>query len=88
MKSALTIILAGVLLTGLSACGSGHPQASSSQTAPPPVSHTVFAPYVNDVRKAKNVQSVVNAQARTLNKAIRTQTGGATPTSAPAAQSP
>lgn len=86
MKILISAILVSGILTGLSACGSGQSQASASKDAPPPVSHTVFAPYVNEVNKAKHVQSVVNAQKQALDKAISRQTGGATP--APAAQSP
>lgn len=88
MKALISAILVSSMLTGLAACGSGQSQASASEDAPPPVSHTVFAPYVNEVNKAKHVQSVVNAQKQALDKEINTQTGGGTSTRAPAAQTP
>lgn len=85
MKILIAVALAGGLLAALSACGRNQSQTTVSGDAPPPVSHTVFAPYVNDVNKAKNVQNVVNAQKQALDKAINSQAGGST--SAPAAQS-
>lgn len=86
MKIPLTAALAGSLLALLAGCGPSYPQAASTQDAPPPVSHTVFAPYVNDVNKAKDVQNVVNAQKQALDKEINSQTGAGTSTPAPAAQ--
>ncbi|MGH8280471.1 MAG: hypothetical protein ACRETQ_13050 [Gammaproteobacteria bacterium] len=85
MTKSIAAILAGSLCAGLAACGSGKHQSVSA--APPPVSHTVFAPYVNDVRRAKHVQNVVNAQKQALDKAVRAETGAATTTPAPPAQS-
>lgn len=85
MKILIAAVLAAGVLTVLSACGRSQPQTTVSGDAPPPVSHTVFAPYVNDINKAKNVQNVVNEQKQALDKAINSQAGNST--SAPAAQS-
>lgn len=88
MKSLVYGSLMTALLLLLGACGAGHPAGNTAGSqAPPPVSHTVFAPYVNDVNKAKQVQNTVNAQKQALDRAIQAQTG-ATSTPAPAAQSP
>lgn len=82
----LSLLIAGLLM-GLSACGAGKSSANSSaENAPPPVSHTVFAPYIREIDKAKQVQNTVNAQKQALDQAIQAQTGG-TSTAAPAAQS-
>lgn len=85
MKLLIAAALTGSLLAVLSACGHSQSQTTVSGDAPPSVSHTVFAPYVNDINKAKNVQNVVNAQKQALDKAVHSQAYGAT--SAPAAQS-
>lgn len=88
MKTPLAATLAGSLLVALAGCGPSHPQSAGAEDAPPPVSHTVFAPYVNEVNKARNVQNVVNAQKQALDKEINNQTGAGSSTPAPAAQSP
>lgn len=89
MKSLRCGIFLGGLALFLCACGPDHQPAGSgkqaAQDAPPPVSHTVFAPYVNDVNKAKQVQNTVNAQKQALDRAIQAQTG-ASGSPAPTAQ--
>lgn len=84
------IFLAGLALS-VCACGPGHQPAGAgkqaAQEAPPPVSHTVFAPYINDVNKARQVQNTVTAQKQALDRAVRAQTG-ASSSPAPAAQTP
>lgn len=88
MKSLVYGILMSALMLVLGSCGAGHPDGNTAGSqAPPPVSHTVFAPYVNDINKAKQVQDTVNAQKQALDRAIQVQTG-TTRTTAPAAQSP
>lgn len=88
MKSLVCGILMTALMLVLGACGASHSAGNTAGSqAPPPVSHTVFAPYVNDVNKAKQVQDSVNAQKQALDRAIQAQTG-TTRTTAPAAQSP
>jgi hypothetical protein len=83
-------LMGGVLLA-LGACGAGNRAAKSAnqtgQGAPPPVSHTVFAPYINDINKAKQVQHIVNAQKQALDRAIQSQSGTDN-TPAPSAQTP
>ena len=91
MKTKVYVVLMGSLLLALDACGS-HSRAAKAaiqtgQNAPLPVSHTVFAPYVNDVNKAKQVQQIVNAQKQALDRAIQAQTA-ASSTPAPSAQTP
>ena len=88
MKSLLCgIFLSGFLLF-LCACGPDHQSQNTGkqaiQEAPPPVSHTVFAPYVNDVNKAKQVQNSVNAQKQALDRAIQAQTGASSSPAPPA----
>lgn len=79
MKSLQCGILASALALFLCACGPDHQSQDTgkqaAQDAPPPVSHTVFAPYLNDVNKAKQVQNTVNAQKQALDRAIQAQTG-------------
>lgn len=79
MKSLMCAWCVAALALFLSACGTGNaPQATGkhmAQEAPPPVSHTVFAPYINDVNKARQVQDAVNAQKQALDRAIQAQTG-------------
>lgn len=91
MKSLAYAILMSALALFLCACGPDHPSqragTQTTQEAPPPVSHTLFAPYVNDVNKAKQVQNTVNAQKQTLDRAIQAQTG-ASRSPAPPAQTP
>ncbi|MBU6420679.1 MAG: hypothetical protein KGL98_01325 [Gammaproteobacteria bacterium] len=88
MKSLVCAILMTALTLVLGACDAGHSVGNTAGSqAPPPVSHTVFAPYVNDVNKAKQLQDTVNAQKQALDRAIQAQTG-ATRTPAPSAQSP
>lgn len=87
-------LLCGILMSGLAlclcACGPGHPSqrtgTQAAQDAPPPASHTVFAPYINDVNKAKQVQNTVHAQKQALDRAIQAQTGVSS-SPAPSAQS-
>ncbi|MDE2071021.1 MAG: hypothetical protein KGJ04_07155 [Gammaproteobacteria bacterium] len=73
----------------LCACGPDHQSQGTgkqaAQEAPPPVSHTVFAPYINDVNKAKQVQNTVNAQKQALDRAVQAQTS-ASSSPAPSAQ--
>ena len=80
--------ISGLVLL-LCACGPHNQPAGAgkqaAQDAPPPVSHTVFAPYINDVNKAKQVQNTVNAQKQALDRGIQAQTG-ASSSPAPAAQ--
>lgn len=91
MKSLMRGLCMGGMLLLLCACGSDHrPQFNgqpADQDAPPPVSHTVFAPYINEINKAKNVQNTVNAQKQALDRAIQAQTG-ASVSPAPSAQTP
>lgn len=88
MKSLVCSILMTALMLVLGACGAGHSAGNTTGSqAPPPVSHTVFAPYVKDVNKAKQVQGTVDAQKQALDRAIQAQTG-TTSTPAPSAQSP
>lgn len=87
MKTALYVILFTGLLLGLGACGSSDSSKNqAAQDAPPPVSHTVFAPYIREIDKAKQVQNTVNAQKQALDRAIQAQTGTSS-TPAPSAQS-
>lgn len=88
MKSLVCSILMTALMLVLGACGTDHSNGNNAASqAPPPVSHTVFAPYVKDVNKAKQVQDTVDAQKQALDRAIQAQTG-TTSTPAPSAQSP
>ena len=69
-------------------CGSSHKaDNSAAQNAPPPVSNTMFAPYMRELNKAKNVQKTVNAQKQAMDKQIQVQTGSP-PTPAPSSQTP
>jgi hypothetical protein len=87
MKSIATLAVIGTLSMS-AGCGSSHnPGKSATQSAPPPVSHTVFAPYIREIDKAKNVQKTVDAQKQAMDKQIQAQSG-ATITPAPAAQTP
>ncbi|MGH8293590.1 MAG: hypothetical protein ACRESA_08995 [Gammaproteobacteria bacterium] len=89
MKSLLRGIAMSGLVLFLCACGPDNQPAGAgkqaAQDAPPPVSHTVFAPYLNDVNKAKQVQNTVNTQKQALDRAIQAQTG-ASRSPAPSAQ--
>lgn len=88
MKAAIYAVLTSGLLLLLGACGSSNRSAETAkQDAPPPVSHTVFAPYINDINKAKQVQNTVNSQKQALDRAIQAQTS-ASNTPAPSAQTP
>ena len=88
MKMVLCSILMAGLLLSLCACGAGHSSSNNSTSqAPPPVSHTVFAPYIQEINKAKQVQNTVNAQKQALDRAIQAQTG-ASQTPPPPAQTP
>ena len=91
MNTMICTVLTGSLLLTLAACGSGHHAAKTAihtgQDAPPPVSHTVFAPYINDINQAKQVQQIVNAQKQALDQAVQAQTGGSH-SPAPSAQTP
>ncbi|MGH9354295.1 MAG: hypothetical protein ACRD2G_19370, partial [Terriglobia bacterium] len=79
----LFFITALLLIAG---CGSSNSSGkNTAQDAPPPVSHTVFAPYIRDIDKAKNVQKTIDAQKQAMDRQIQAQTG-ATTTPAPAAQ--
>ncbi|MGA9851686.1 MAG: hypothetical protein WBR15_01990 [Gammaproteobacteria bacterium] len=81
----LTLMLALLLIAG---CGSSNSSdKNAAQDAPPPVSHTVFAPYIREINKAKQVQSTVAAQKEEMDKQIQAQTGSTT-TPAPTAQTP
>ncbi|MGH8377518.1 MAG: hypothetical protein ACRER7_01045 [Gammaproteobacteria bacterium] len=83
--SILPAITALLLIAG---CGSSDNSGkNSAQDAPPPVSHTVFAPYIRDIDKAKNVQKTIDAQKQALDRQIQAQTGAST-SPAPAAQTP
>ena len=48
---------------------------NAAQNAPPPVSHTIFAPYIRDIDKAKNIQNTVNAQKQAMDQQIQRQAG-------------
>lgn len=88
MRSMLRISSLAGLLLALCACGSNHASGKpAASDAPPPVSHTVFAPYVQDINKAKQVQNTVNAQKQALDRAIQAQTGSSQ-SPAPSAQTP
>ncbi|MGH8398417.1 MAG: hypothetical protein ACRETA_09270 [Gammaproteobacteria bacterium] len=87
MKPIITLFIVAAFLL-ISGCSSSDSSSKdTAQDAPPPVSHTVFAPYIRDIDKAKNVQKTVDAQKQALDQQIQAQTG-ATTTSAPAAQTP
>ncbi|HVA55300.1 MAG TPA: hypothetical protein VNI53_05835 [Gammaproteobacteria bacterium] len=69
----LCIYMVVVLMTG---CGaSDDSDKNATQDAPPPVSHTVFAPYIREIDKAKNVQNTTDAQKQALDRQIQAQTG-------------
>lgn len=88
MKIVLCNSLMAGLLLSLCACGTSHSSGDNSPSqAPPPVSHTVFAPYIQDINKAKQVQNTVNAQKQVLDRAIQAQTGSSQ-SPAPSAQTP
>ncbi|MDE2234091.1 MAG: hypothetical protein KGL13_04595 [Gammaproteobacteria bacterium] len=71
------------ILAMIAACGSSREdQAKQAHSAPPPVSHTVFAPYIRDLNKAKNVQNTVNAQQQSLDRQIQAQSAGSAPSAA------
>jgi hypothetical protein len=79
-------ICAAALLTA--GCGpSSDSSKNAAQNAPPPVSHTVFAPYIREINKAKNIQNTVNAQKQAMDRQIQEQTGATSAASA-ASQSP
>lgn len=76
------------LLSLATACGSSDENdKNTAQDAPPPVSHTVFAPYIREIDKAKNVQNTVEAQKQAMDRQIQAQTG-ASSTPAAASKSP
>lgn len=85
MNTVSTLFITATLLL-TAACGSSQSpdRKAAAQNAPPPVSHTVFAPYVNELDKAKNVQNTIDAQKQAMDKQIQIQSG-ATP--APASSS-
>lgn len=74
-------IIAVLLLSGtLAACSSSTPPVASSSAAPAPattnaLAGTPMATYGHDLNKAKNVQNVVDQQARQQAKAIEAATG-------------
>lgn len=79
----LNIFVPCVILALMAACGSSREdKASQAQAAPPAVSHTVFAPYIRDINKAKNVQNTVNAQKQSLDRQIQAQSTGNAPSAA------
>ncbi len=72
----LSILCTCIILMMAAGCGSSTGDKNSqAQNAPPPVSHTVFAPYVRAINKAKNVQNTVNAQKQALDRQIQAQSG-------------
>ena len=80
---ALNFFTLCIILALMAACGSSrNDTANRAQTAPPPVSHTVFAPYIQDINKAKNVQNTVNAQKQSLDRQIQAQSAGSAPAAA------
>lgn len=84
----LSLLSICTILVMTAGCGSSaSDKGSQAQNAPPPVSHTVFAPYVRDINKAKNVQNTVNAQKQSLDKQIQAQSGSSNAPSA-TSQSP
>lgn len=88
MQSLIYGVCMGGLLLLLDACGAGHSSGNrAASQAPPPVSHTVFTPYINDINKAKQVQNTVMAQKQSLDRAIQAQTS-ASNIPAPSAQTP
>ncbi|MGH8321030.1 MAG: hypothetical protein ACRESI_03640 [Gammaproteobacteria bacterium] len=87
MKYLVTLFIVAALLP-IAGCGSPDSSGkNTAQDAPPPVSHTVFAPYIRDIDKAKNVQKTIDAQKQAMDRQIQAQIG-ATTTPAPAAQTP
>jgi hypothetical protein len=63
------------ILSLATACGaSDGNDKNAAQDAPPPVSHTVFAPYIREIDKAKNVQNMVSAQKQDMDRQIQAQT--------------
>ena len=87
MKIVCALFAATVLLL-IAGCGSSdNSNKNSTQNAPPPVSHTVFAPYIREINKAKNVQKTMETQKQAMDQQIQAQTT-ATTTPAPSAQTP
>jgi len=69
----LCVYIAVLQMTG---CGaSGDSDKNATQDAPPPVSHTVFAPYIREIDKAKNVQNTINTQKQAMDRQIQAQAG-------------
>ncbi len=87
MKFIGTLCLCAILSLA-TACGtSEESNNNTAQKAPPPVSHTVFAPYIREIDKAKNVQNTVDAQKQTMDRQLQEQTGASSAPNA-ASQSP
>ena len=85
VKTICAFFIVGTLSLTAACDSSQNPDKNTAaQNAPPPVSHTVFAPYVRELNKAKNVQNTINAQKQAMDKQIQMQSG-ATP--APASSS-
>jgi hypothetical protein len=73
------------ILSLATACGASNGNdKNAAQDAPLPVSHTVFAPYIREIDKAKNVQNAVDAQKQAMDQQIQSQTSA---NNAPAAAS-
>jgi len=84
MKTISALCICATLFLTIS-CGSyNSTDKNAAQNAPPPVSHTVFAPYIREINKAKNVQNTVDAQKQAMDRQIQAQTGT---TNAPSASS-
>ncbi|MGA9853920.1 MAG: hypothetical protein WBR29_01415 [Gammaproteobacteria bacterium] len=81
----LCIYTAVLLTTGCSS--SDDSDKNAAQDAPPPVTHTVFAPYIREIDKAKNVQNTVDSQKQAMDRQLQSQTGTSNAPSA-ASQSP
>ena len=83
MKKLLAVI-GCLLLLALSACSSGHDskQSSSANNAP---KKSVFDPYMNDVKKAKQVQGNLDAAHQKQNAQYQQAVSGSTTSQPPSA---
>lgn len=87
MKIRHITFTAVVLLTA--GCGaSNNSGQNAAQNAPPPVTHTVFAPYIQDLNKAKNVQTTLQAEKQKTDQQLQQAEAGTTSTQPSSAQPP
>lgn len=87
MKTLIITFTAVLLLTA--GCGaSDNGGQNAAQSAPPPVTHTVFAPYIQDLNKAKNLQNTLQAEKQKTDQQLQQAESGTTSTQPSTTQPP